>query len=375
MHINNLDRAQYEIQAMGLPGVLVTDPSSITWLCGHVPFDTSGPSPFAGGPALAWLGPEQFILLVPGSDSGVTVEQELERWTYRGYTVDKPMNPHHYYTQRFQDLVRSILPHSGTIAIEYQNFPASLHETLVQTRPEIQVRPIDGLFTALRAIKTEYEIEKIRGALRWCDLAQQVLMDKAQPEMTELDLFGAIYGELIPHAGGPFPVTSALVGGVRTGARLPGPSHYRLQAGDPILFDIALNYQGYWGDNCNTLVLGAASEPFEKLHGVVFKALEFARALISPGIRASEIDARVRAFIRDRGYEPYAHHTGHGIGVSYHEAPRIVPYNHETLAAGMVICLEPGIYDPLIGGVRLEDVVLVTENGCEVLSRGGRALT
>ena len=284
------------------------------------------------------------------------------------------MNPDYYYTQRFQELVHSILPRSGNIAIEYQNFSASLYETLSRARPQIPVRPAGGLFTALRAVKTQYEIDKICAALRLCDLAQQALIDKAQPGMTELDLFGAIYGELIPHADGPFPVMSALVGGLRTGARLPGPAHYRLQAGDPILFDIALNYQGYWGDNCNTLVLGAASEPFKKLHGVVFEALDFARSLIAPGIRASEIDAQVRAFIRDRGYEPYAHHTGHGIGVSYHEAPRIVPYNYETLAAGMVICLEPGIYDPLIGGVRLEDVVLVTENGCEVLSRGGRAL-
>ena len=75
MHFNNLTRAQNEIQAMGLAGVLVTDPGSITWLCGHVPFDTAGPNPFAGGPALAWLGQEQFILLVPGSASGVTVEE------------------------------------------------------------------------------------------------------------------------------------------------------------------------------------------------------------------------------------------------------------------------------------------------------------
>jgi Xaa-Pro aminopeptidase len=253
--------------------------------------------------------------------------------------------------------------------------PITLADILKKHRPSLRLQSAEDLFLPLRAVKTEIEIEKIRAAAKLCDLAQQTLIKDARPGITELELFSAIYGALIPHAGGAFPMTTGLVGGLRTGKRLPGPSDYLLQPNDPVLFDVALNLGGYWGDNCNTIVLGEPGVRFQKLHSVVLDSLTYAKSLIAPGVRASDIDARVRTFIREHGYEPYSHHTGHGIGVSYHEAPRLVPYNHDELQAGNVLCLEPGIYDPNIGGVRLEDIVLVTANGCELLSQGGRPLS
>ncbi len=375
MALDNLSRARAQLDSAGLDGILISDPATLTWLTGHVPFDVSGPNPFAGGPALGYCSTDHLALLTSGAGQTATVTEDLAHWHYLGYTVNEPMDPSGYLQERFTAFVETFLPAQGTLGIERSALPLALADTLEKIRPSLHLQPADDLFLPLRAVKTAPEVEKIRAAAQLCDLAQRTLIQLARPGITELELFSTIYGKLIPYAGGAYPMTTGLVGGLRTGKRLPGPANYRLQPNDPVLFDIALNLGGYWGDNCNTIVLGEPSAPFQKLHAVVFDALTFAKTLIAPGIRASDVDARVRSFIRERGHEPYSHHTGHGIGVSYHEAPRLVPYNHAKLQAGNVLCLEPGIYDPDIGGVRLEDIVLVTANGCEVLSQGGRPLS
>ena len=110
------------------------------------------------------------------------------------------------------------------------------------------------------------------------------------------------------------------------------------------------------------------------MHRTAATALELAISLVKPGAVSGEIDRRVRQFIVDAGYPVYFHHTGHGVGVTGHEEPRIVPYNDMPLAPGMVVLLEPGIYFPGKTAVRLEDAVLVTDTGAEVLTKHDKSL-
>ena len=107
---------------------------------------------------------------------------------------------------------------------------------------------------------------------------------------------------------------------------------------------------------------------------MISATLAYGASLLRPGAVAGDIDRALRKFIADAGYAPYTHHSGHGVGVSGHEAPRIVPYNREVLAPGMVIMLEPGIYFPGVTSVRLEDGMMVTETGVEVLSGHDKSL-
>ena len=175
-------------------------------------------------------------------------------------------------------------------------------------------------------------------------------------------------GGCVPGGGLGFPVLADLVAGLST-AEIGGlPGDYVLQDGDPVIVDVVPRLAGYWGDNAGTHFVGEPSQALRKIYQLVRETLQLGVGAVRPGLRACDLDEMLRAAIGQQGYPVYPHHSGHGIGTSYHEEPRIVPYNTATLEPGMVIALEPGIYLPEIGGVRLEDVVLVTEGGCELLT-------
>jgi Xaa-Pro dipeptidase len=132
--------------------------------------------------------------------------------------------------------------------------------------------------------------------------------------------------------------------------------------------DIVPRLNGYWGDICGGHFVGAPSPDMAGIWRVVRDALRRATDAVRPGLVCKNLDSLMRSAIEDAGYEAYPHHSGHGLGVSYHEEPRLVPYNETALEPGMIVALEPGIYLPGVGGIRLEDVVLVTGDGCEVLT-------
>ena len=146
------------------------------------------------------------------------------------------------------------------------------------------------------------------------------------------------------------------------------PLDLQIQPGDSLIVDLSTVLRGYWSDSCGTYYAGEPSERQVAMHRTVEGALAFAISLVRPGAIAHEIDRQVRQFIADAGYPVYPHHTGHGVGVTGHEAPRIVPYSEDVLQEGMVIMLEPGIYLPGETAVRLEHAVLVIASGAEVLT-------
>ena len=171
-------------------------------------------------------------------------------------------------------------------------------------------------------------------------------------------------------AGGRICVAGEYSSGVdRTPAVFDWPRNRKLEIGDPVVADIAPRVAGYWGDSCNTLVIGG--EPSAEQVRVLAAAqagIEKARESLRPGITAAEFDAGVRAAVVAAGGVDYPHHSGHGIGTSVHENPRLVPGDHTVLVPGMVIMCEPATYLPGIASARLEWMFLVTESGNEVLT-------
>jgi Xaa-Pro aminopeptidase len=179
--------------------------------------------------------------------------------------------------------------------------------------------------------------------------------------MTELELWALVRAAIEGEAGARTPVLADLVAGPRTAEVGGAPGSRALADGDLVLCDLVPRRDGYWGDSCATFAIGEPSPGAHRHHRAAADALARAIEAVRPGAVAGDIDALARTGL------DYPHHTGHGLGTAYHESPRLVPGNATVLEAGMVIALEPGSYGDG-EGVRVEQIVLVTDDGCEVLS-------
>jgi Xaa-Pro aminopeptidase len=162
-------------------------------------------------------------------------------------------------------------------------------------------------------------------------------------------------------AGSRVPVLADFVTGPRTAGVGGPPGTREVERDDLLLVDLVPRVGVYWGDSCATVTHGEVRPEVRDAHARALEALEAAKALVRAGARAADIDAATRALV------DYPHHTGHGVGLTMHEQPRIVPSSNTVLEPGMVIALEPGCYGD-DWGVRVEQVVVVTEDGCNVLS-------
>lgn len=369
MHPQNLERFSDLLRSRGLTAALLADPATITWLTGYAPPIETGPSPFEGSAVLAWWHAGELHLIVSDMETaGAEAAGPAAVHSYSSYTIEAPLAGAANQAQALRAVLKDHAPRSGTVGVEWQCLTASLAEALRQALPGAALAPLDGAFAGARAVKAPEEIARIRAALNLCDSAQRFMRQALQPGKTELELWAATRAHVEARAGGRLPILADLVAGVRTADIGGPPSTYALEPGDALILDFVPRLDGYWGDNAATYFAGDAPAALEKAYRVVRRALQRAVESARPGIAARDLDALVRQSIAGEGYEPYPHHTGHGLGASYHDEPRIVPYNDLALEAGMIVALEPGIYLPGVGGVRLEDVVLITADGHELLT-------
>jgi Xaa-Pro aminopeptidase len=369
MQQTNLDRLTDYFRTRGISAALLSSPWTLAWLTGYAPPIQTGPSPFDGGPALGWWSGDGLTLVCQDAEAGAARATGAEVVEYAGYTIDAPLDVVERQAAALRELLGSSRGRSTKVGAELRFLTAPLLAALTESLPEATLIPFDKELEPLRAIKTADEIGRIRASLALCDQAQREVKALIRPGISEIEVWGQMKTRLEEAAGCRLPLLADLVAGKRTGdiGGLPGP--YALAEGDPVMADIVPRLDGYWGDICGIHFVGEPEPDMAKLWGDVHGVLRRAVDSIRPGVVAKDLDASMRGWVRDLGYDPYPHHSGHGIGVSFHEEPRLVPYNDMTLAPGMVVALEPGVYFPGKGGVRLEDIVLVTPDGCELLTR------
>jgi Xaa-Pro aminopeptidase len=258
----------------------------------------------------------------------------------------------------------------SALGIEADVVTVSLYEKLRDALKSGQLVHTSGLIESLREIKDAGEIAEIREAIRIAESAFATIKSRIRRGQSEKQVADDLEYQIRLEGGacGAFPS----IVGVGPRAALPHGRPARdshIGDSDFVLIDWGARGRLYHSDLTRVLVTGKLSPQLEKVYGVVTSAQRAAIRAIRPGAVMKEVDAAARQVIADASYgKEFNHSLGHGIGLAVHELPRLAPEQNRKLAAGMVVTVEPGIYLPEWGGVRIEDDVLVTDDGCEVLT-------
>ena len=229
--------------------------------------------------------------------------------------------------------------------------------------------PAAGLVEELRVIKDKQEIDEIRLAARYAERGFAILRATLRPERTEKEVAADLEYQMRLLGAQAAASRRLLPWGRGRRYRTPGRPTRKSAMRDFVLVDWGATARHYKSDLTRVLVTAKISPKLERVYNVVLKAQELAIAAIKPGLTGREVDAVARGVIADAGFgRHFGHGLGHGLGLDIHEAPRLAAAAEQVLKPGMVVTVEPGIYLPGWGGVRIEDDILVTKTGCEVLT-------
>ncbi len=241
--------------------------------------------------------------------------------------------------------------------------------------PGCELVSADDVLSDLRARKDAREVDQMRRAVDVVETALRATLDQIEIGMTEREVAGVLMAEIL-HAGGEgVPFEPIVVAGPNAASPHARPSDRPIRAGETIVIDCGAVVGGYASDITRTVALENLPEEMVRVYEVVREANAAGRERAGPGVAAEEVDRAARAVIEAAGYgEFFIHRTGHGLGLEVHEPPYIVAGNQEPLQPGMTFTVEPGIYLPGKGGVRIEDDVLITPTGAESLTTFPRDL-
>ena len=231
----------------------------------------------------------------------------------------------------------------------------------------IELKATRNIVEELRYSKSEEEIKNTKVACEIADKALEELIPYIRPGVTERELCARLEFSMKMHGAQDVGFETILISGAKTSLLHGKPGDKKVEEGDFVLVDYGAKYNGYISDTTRTFVVGHASEKQKEIYDIVRRGQEIGLQNMGPGIHATKPDIEIRKEVGK--YEEYYYAgIGHGVGLDLHEEPFLGNYGTKTMIPGCVITMEPGIYIPAWGGVRIEDTVLITENGHEVLT-------
>jgi Xaa-Pro aminopeptidase len=360
----------------GASSLVASDGSTVRWLSGREAEIGWGPLyPFAAGTFVVLRSDGTgWIVCAEGDEEAGPPVPGLELETYVGYTVE-PLRPYENCRALLLRLLARAARGAATAqgpgrtrqpAAPEQLVAIEAHAHPVALAPEGDTVDLGESLRTLRLRKDTAEIGLIECAARVVSAGQRAFRELAEPGLREIDLFSLVHTKMEEVAGSRVPVLPDLISGPRMLSSGVPPSDRVIEADELVLCDLLARVDGYWADSCTTICVGAPTLAMRQLNDACREALEVGISMARPGTESGDLDSRLRSIVRRTGFE-YPHHSGHGVGTSFHEEPRIVPGATGRLEEGMVIAIEPAGFGQGIG-CRVEHLV-------EVMPGGGRLLT
>jgi len=341
------------ITARHIDGFLVTSPENRRYLSNFKPDDHSVTE--SSGALL--ITKNQRFLLTDGryTEQAKNDSPEWSVITYKKGLINEIKHISHEITLK-------------SIGFESKYITAYNLDRLKQEMPEISFITLDCIIEEQRQIKTEPEIEKIKTAIKIAEDVFEESLNFLKSGITEKKLASIITEMLFLRSEGPsFPTIVA--SGPNSALPHAIASDREIKEHEPIIVDMGARYDGYCSDMTRTMFIDEPSDNFKEIYRTVKDAQEFALKNIREGLTGKEIDNIARNFIKEKGFGRYfIHSLGHGVGIAVHEAPTLSRRNRKKIQKGSVVTVEPGIYIPGLGGVRLEKMAFVNALDCTDLS-------
>jgi Xaa-Pro aminopeptidase len=351
-----LRRLRPAMASDGLDGLIVSHPANVRWLSGYT-----------------------------GSNGVLCVTADAGRLLtdFRYATAVEPLNEAWEIEVVDQDLVGALagnfpeLTGGGRVGFEAARLPYLAWRTLEDAARSagVELVPVVGLFEPLRGVKDEGEIERIREGARLTDEVYGELIEHGLAGRRERDVAWWIRTRLRELGAEDTAFDVIVASGAESAVVHAHPRDAEIPRGSLVVLDLGARLDGYCSDCTRTLATGPTSAEMKEVYELVARAQAECVSMVEPGRPCPDVHARARAIITEAGYGEYFNHgTGHGVGLEIHEEPRFRDGFGGTLEPGNVVTVEPGVYLPDRFGVRIEDLVVVTEEGREVLTQAPKSL-
>lgn len=301
---------------------------------------------------------------------------EVEDTKAAGWTYDiLHYGDHENVWKKFLDYVTKKNSIPKNLGLEFDNLSFERYQLLKQIFPEMNPVNVQEILAEIRLIKSKDEYTLLQEAAELADYGVEVGKQAIQEGATELEIIAEIEYALKKKGVLEMSFSTMALTGKKTASPHGTPSLDKVERGDFVLFDLGVVHKGYCSDITRTFAYHSLSEEQEKIYKTVLKAQEEAILASQLGTKIGQIDRTAREIITEAGYGKYfTHRIGHGLGIDVHEYPSMHQENTLLLKAGMCFTIEPGIYMPNVGGVRIEDMIFMTEEGPKTLTKFPKSL-
>lgn len=350
---NRLKRLRGDFTPNDIDAILITAPENRFYLSG-----------FTGTAAILFITSQKAFLI---TDFRYTEQAKMQ-------------SPHFEVIKQgfhLEETLQEIINNTGAkrIGLEKDHITFSQYEFYQEKLAGVAWVPLKNMVEKLRMVKDQDEISRLRKAVKLADDAYTHILDYLKPGVSELEI--SLEMEFyMRRQGAQKPAFDFIVAsGERSSMPHGVATDKKIKSGELVTMDYGCVYKGYHSDITRTPVIGKADQKQQEIYRIVLEAQMAAIEAVKPGIQGSAVDKVARDIIAGYGYgENFGHSLGHSVGLEIHERPGFSVNEDTLLQEGMAITVEPGIYLPGWGGVRIEDIVLVTDKGCEVLTKADKAL-